>query len=83
MNRKRINEIKRMTEGELRRQGITFAKLTARTVDYVDLARDHCVFVKLHGLPWAEPRFSGGKGTQALAGIKAFARENGFHVENT
>jgi hypothetical protein len=50
---------------------IPFTKLTAKTVDFTDLAREKVIFVKIHG--W-EP-------CPALIGIKQLAKECGFRVE--
>lgn len=46
-------------------------KLTARTVSFVDLARDNCVFVKIHN--W--------KPSEKWAYLENKAKENGFRIE--
>ena len=48
-----------------------FTKLTARTVNFTDLARASCIFVKIHGWQpnpvWVE--------------LKRIAVAHGFHIE--
>ncbi len=46
-------------------------KVTARTIGFVDLARDSCIFVKVHG--W--------KPDPAWNELDRLAREHGFRVE--
>jgi hypothetical protein len=65
------NEAKKIITEHLKKNSITFTKLTARTVDFTDLARDKKIFVKIHG--W--------KPCPALIGIKNLAKEHGFCVE--
>ena len=49
----------------------TTFKLTARTVDFTDLARGGCIFVKVHG--W--------KPNPLWFNLQNIAKENGFRVE--
>ena len=52
--------------------GVSFEKLTAKTVGFQDLARTDCVFVTVHGFrDWA-----------MWPEVKAFARNNGFRVRD-
>jgi hypothetical protein len=64
-------QAKRIIEVELKRQGLPFAKLTARTVGFSDLARGSTVFVKIHG--W--------KPHVAWDTLKRLAHEHGFRIE--
>ena len=62
---------KKVLKAYLEEKGLFFTKLTARTVSFVDLARDRRIFVKVHG--W--------KGNVAWTGVQQVARANGFCVE--
>lgn len=62
---------KKIIAAELQQLGLPYTKLTARTVSFLDLARDSRVFVKIHG--W-QPN-------PALSGVEALAKQRGFRVE--
>ena len=62
---------KKIIRAELDRLGFADMKLTAKTVNFMDLARDSCVFVKVHG--W--------KPHPAWEGIDRLAKDNGFRVD--
>lgn len=62
---------KLLVAAELKRLGIPYTKLTARTVGFVDLTRSSCVFVRIYG--W--------KPHPALEEIQEIARKNGFRVD--
>lgn len=64
-------EAKKITAQILTDLGLPAHKLTARTVDFTDLARDKTVFVKIHD--W--------KPDPVADRIKAAARDSGFCVE--
>lgn len=64
-------QAKQLLASYLTENGLTFSKLTARTISFMDLARDGCVFVKLHGFnQWNQ-----------WDNIRGFAIKNGFRVE--
>lgn len=50
---------------------LPYTKLTARTIDFTDLARGTCVFVKVHG--WKPSLF--------WNDMSRLARDNGFRIE--
>jgi hypothetical protein len=56
---------------ELERRGLAFAKLTARTVGFQDLARADCIFVQVHG--W-QPN-------PAWDELRSIAVQHGFRIE--
>lgn len=64
------NEAKKLIKSELVRRGIPFMKLTAKTIDFTDLARKSCIFVTIHG--W-QPN-------PQLKELKDIAARNGFRV---
>lgn len=68
------NECKKTAAIILRGCGIGYDKLSARSVNFSDLARAECVFVKAHG---AKPL--GIYGAFDLA--KAQAKDHGFRIE--
>jgi len=43
------NEAKKIVAAELQKRNLPYTKLTAKTVDFSDLARATCIFVKIHG----------------------------------
>ena len=51
--------------------GVSYTKLTARTISFSDLARTSCVFVKIHG--W--------KPNPVIQELKELAVSHGFRVE--
>jgi hypothetical protein len=62
---------KQIIKMELDKRGLPYTKLTARKVDFTDLARASCIFVKIHG--W-QPN-------PAWDELKAIAVANGFRIE--
>lgn len=66
------SEAKKTAAIILRGVAIGYDKLTARTVSFQDLAREDCVFVKVHGMRLTGPGW-------ILA--QATAREHGFRLE--
>lgn len=63
---------KKIIKAALEERGLPFEKLTARTVDFTDLAGAKCVFVKIHG--WnPDPRWEE---------LKAVARMHGFRLQS-
>lgn len=66
-----VGQAKKIVKSELERRDLPFTKLTARTIDFTDLARASCVFVKIHG--W-QPN-------PAFDEIRAVAVANGFRIE--
>jgi hypothetical protein len=64
------NEAKKIIKAELERRSLPFTKLTAKTWDLVDLARDYWIVVTIHG--W--------KSNPALKEIKELAKSSGFGV---
>jgi hypothetical protein len=62
---------KKIMQQELVARNLPFTKLTARTIDFSDLARATCVFVKIYGWQpnpvWSE--------------LRAVAVQNGFRIE--
>lgn len=67
-----VNEAKWLIKAELERRKLPYTKLTARTIDFTDLARASCVFVKVHG--WVpNPQWTE---------LKAIAVANGFRIES-
>lgn len=62
---------KRLIKAELDRLSLPYAKLTARTVSFEDLARASRLFVKVHG--W-QPNPAWDK-------LREIARCNGFYIE--
>ena len=65
------SQAKKIVKSELERRNLPFTKLTAKTIDFTDLARASCVFVKIHG--W-QPN-------PAFDEIRAVAVANGFRIE--
>lgn len=66
-----VNEAKRLVKQALTDRRLPFTKLTARTVEFTDLAHCRRIFVHVHG--WqSNPQWEE---------IKAVAREHGFNVE--
>ena len=66
------NEAKKTAAIILRGVSIGYEKLTARSISFQDLAREDCVFVKVHGIRVNGPGWE-------LA--RATAREHGFRLE--
>lgn len=65
------HEAKKIIKAELERRKIPYTKLTARTINFQDLARVNCIFVKIHG--WqANPVYEE---------LSKVAVENGFRIE--
>jgi len=62
---------KTIIQNELTKLRLPYTKLTARTISFADLARDKCVFVKIHG--W-QPN-------PAWKTLKRLAHRNGFCIE--
>ena len=62
---------KKLLCGELDRLQLPYTRLTARTIDFTDLARARRVFVCVHG--W--------KPSPAFDDLRLFARPHGFCVE--
>ena len=58
MSRAQTGPAKALVGRILSEQGISYEKLSARTVSFQDLARDSAVFVKIHGLSLPEPRLA-------------------------
>jgi translation elongation factor P/translation initiation factor 5A len=65
------SQAKKIVKAELEKRNISFTKLTSRTVNFMDLTRDNCIFVKIHG--W-QPN-------PLLEEVEQVARTNGFRVE--
>ncbi len=63
---------KALIADELVRLGLPKYKLTARTISFGDLARDSCLFVKIHN--W-QPHSS-------WAQLYALAHDKGFRIED-
>ena len=66
----KINEAKKIIKAELEKRGLS-NRLTARTVDFQDLARDSCVFVCVHD--W--------KPSPLATEIQQIAKAHGFCAE--
>jgi len=47
-------QAKRIVLEALRQRNLPFAKLTAKTINFTDLARGSCIFVRIHDLSWDE-----------------------------
>lgn len=65
------SECKKVVRDFLTEHQLPFTKLTARTIDFTDLARTECVFVNVHG--W-EP-------SPKAEELDQLARANGFRVQ--
>jgi hypothetical protein len=65
------NEAKKIIKAELEKRSLPFTKLTSKTIDFTDLAREARVFIKIWG--W-QPN-------PAMKEIKEFATSKGFCVE--
>ena len=54
----KANEAKKIIKQALEERNLPYDKLTAETMDFTDLARSQCIFVKIHGWKpnplWAE-----------------------------
>jgi hypothetical protein len=64
-------EAAKTLKAELVRRVLPFNKISAKTVEFTDLARARAIFVKIHGWlpsPYADE-------------LKAFGKANGFNVE--
>lgn len=66
-------EAKRIVATFLKERGMPFSKLTAKSVDFSDLARDSCIFVTVHG-----GRLSGA----GWADLRVLAKSHDFCVES-
>jgi len=66
------NDAKKIIQKELDSRGLSYTKLTARTIGFTDLARDSKIFVKIHG--W--------KGDKSWEDIKKVAHDNHFCIED-
>jgi hypothetical protein len=64
------NEAKRIIKQELDKRQLPYTKLTAKTVDFTDLARDSKLFITIHG--W--------KGNPQMADLERIAHDNSFIV---
>lgn len=65
------NAAKRIVQRWLDSEALPYTKLAAKTVSFADLARDSCIFVKVHG--W--------KPNPAWVVLDQVAKRNGFRVE--
>jgi hypothetical protein len=65
------NQAKKIIKNVLDINNLPYTKLTARTIDFTDLARDSKIFVRIHGW-YPDPKFSL---------LEKSAKENGFCVE--
>lgn len=65
------HKAKKIIKAELDKRKLPYSKLTARTISFTDLAREKCIFVKIHG--W-EP-------SKEWNDLKTVAVENGFRIE--
>lgn len=65
------NEAKKLVKGYLDEHNLPYLKLTAKTINFSDLARRNCIFVTVHG--W-QPG-------PAWADLKAFAAGHDFCVQ--
>lgn len=65
------HEAKKVLKQYLDAEGLSYTKLTAKTVSFSDLARCSKIFVTVHG--W--------KPSPAASGVKAQASANGFCVD--
>lgn len=66
-----LNNAKKIIARALEERQLSFTKLTARTINFSDLARGDCVFVAIHG--W-QPN-------PAWDDLKTLAKSNGFCIE--
>lgn len=64
-------EAAKLMSKELSRRGLPFNKISAKTVEFTDLARARAIFVKIHG--WLP--------NPIAYEIKEFGRANGFNVD--
>ena len=60
---------------DLARRGIAFAKVSARTVGFVDLARDSKVFVSIEGM-----QATNEQKREIYPQLKELAKQNGFLI---
>ena len=70
-----VHEAKRLVKQALSDRRLSFTRLTARTIDFTDLARCQRVFVTVHGWQWTR------QSKPQWAEIKLMAGEHGFNVE--
>lgn len=64
-------EAKKLIKNKLDELGLSYTKLTARTVSFVDLTRESCIFVQVHG--WRpDPSWDI---------LTKLAKDNGFRIE--
>jgi hypothetical protein len=52
---KQHEDAKALVRASLNRHHVSYIKLTARKVDFTDLARGSAIFVKVHGCRYPEP----------------------------
>ena len=64
-------QAKKLTEAKLRAEGLSGHKLSAKTVDFTDLARDKMIFVTVHN--WTP--------NPKAECVQSFAKDAGFRVE--
>lgn len=76
-------QAKNIIRAELERRGLSFEKLTARTIGFQDLARANCVFVKIHGWQANIKRDVEGLPvpTTSWDELRQVAVSNGFRIE--
>jgi hypothetical protein len=65
------NQAKKAIANKLNELGLPAYKLTAKTIDFTDLARNSCIFVHIHG--WSP--------SPLWDEIKQTAKTNGFCIE--
>ncbi len=69
------SEAKKLMAAELQRLDVPYFRLSARSVDFTDLARTSCIFVTIHGFLFSTER------PESWNKLKGFAILHGFRVE--
>jgi hypothetical protein len=69
------HQAKKIVANILTERNAAFTKLTAKTIDFTDLARAKCIFVRVHGFVFDENT------TPLWRELRTIAGSNGFRVE--
>lgn len=65
------NDAKKIVQGALWNHDIAHTKLTAKTIHFVDLARESRIFVTIYGAPM----------TERLVDVEKLAKSRGFSIQ--
>ncbi len=72
-------EAKKLMAAELQRLDVPYFRLSARTINFSDLARSSCVFVTIHGFLFSQRMDTSSH--EVWQELKDFAVKHGFRIE--